>query len=491
MRIPITGPSFQHASQATNNQKSVNVFTTDPGPNGIGNDGQNRQATLLLSPGLRLLVDLGAGALRGLFTVGENIYAAVGNKIYRIVMNHITRELVSSTLLGTIGTTTGSVYFINNPTQILVTDESTTGYIITIATNAFTAIADLDFRGAKHITYLNGYFIYFPPGTAVMYTSALNDGTTWDAIDAATAEMRPDNLVGLGITKGELWAFGEETVEVWYNTANPTAFPLTPRIGSQIDVGCGATDSIVSIDNILMWLDSRGYIVQSDNSPFIRDQSSGYALKIVSDDAINNLIASFSVKEDAKAITYNDRGHIMYQISFPTENKTLVFDHTTQQWHEKAYYNTARDQLECHLAHYHTRFHNLNIVGGGRDGKVYIMHKDYLTDNNTNIHRIRWSAYQQNEFKQVGIDRFELRVNTGFAGQGENPQISMRYSNDNGHSWSNSESRELGRVGEYGKRIQWNRLGSSNNWLFEIATKDAVDFAIIEAAIDVSSVEQI
>lgn len=488
MKIPITGQSYEHISQATNFQKSINWFLTDPGPNGVGSE--NRQGTLVLSPGLTELVDLGGGIIRGVYTVGEAIYAACGNKIYKVLMNHITRELISSTLLGTIGTTTGSVYFINNPTQILVTDESSTGYIITIATDAMAAIADTDFRGAKHITYLDGYFIYFPPNTATMYTSALNDGTSWDAADAATAEMRPDNLIGLGVTKGELWAFGEETVEVWYDAGNITGFPLSPRVGSEVDVGCGATGSIVAIDNILMWLDSRGFIVQSDNSPFIRDQSSGYALKIVSTDAINNIIASFDVKNDAKAITYNDRGHIMYQITFPTENRTLVFDHTTQQWHERAYYNIARDQLEYHTAQYHTKFHNLNIVGGQRDGRIYIMHHDYLDDADVPIHRIRQTAYQQNEFKEVEVACFALRLDTGYAEQGQNPMISMRYSNDNGHRWSYSMARELGKVGEYNKIIEWNRLGSNNNWLFEIATNAAVKFAIVEAYVDISSVEQ-
>lgn len=491
MKIVVTGPSYKHSSQATNYQRSVNMFLTDPGPQGVGNNDQNaRQGTLLLSPGTSLLVDLGTGAIRGLYTANGAVYAVCWNRVYKLVINHITRQLVSSTLLGTIGTTTGSVYFTNNPTQILLTDESPNGYIITIATGAMAVIADVDFRGAKHITYLDGYFIYFPPNTAIMYTSALNDGTSWDASDAATAEMRPDNLIGLGVNKGELWAFGEETVEVWYDAGNPTGFPLSVRVGSEIDVGCAATGSIVSIDNILMWLDSRGFIVQSDDSPFIRNQSSGYALKIVSDDSMNNEIASYSVISDARAITYNDRGHIMYQITFPTENKTWVFDHTTQQWHEKAYYNTARDQLEYHVAQYHTKYNNLNIVGGQRDGRVYLMSDLYQDDNGVAIHRLRQTSYQQNEFKQVGVDCFELRLNTGFAAQAQNPYISLRYSNNNGHTWSDSLPRELGKVGEYNKRIVWNRLGSANNWLFEIATKDAVDFAIIEASIDVTSVEQ-
>jgi hypothetical protein len=52
-------------------------------------------------------------------------------------------------------------------------------------------------------------------------------------------------------------------------------------------------------------------------------------------------------------------------------------------------------------------------------------------------------------------------------------------------------ARSLGEVGKYGKRIRWNRLGSSHNWLFELSTTDAVNFAIVEMSVDITSVESI
>lgn len=494
MKIPLTGSSYAHPSQATNFQKTVNMYLSDPGPLGVGTGGNNQQVsqgTLLLTPGSKLLVDLGTGVIRGLYTVGNAVYAVCRNRVYKLVINNITRSLVSSTLLGTIGTTAGTVYFASNTTQIILTDETADGYIITIATGAMAIIASNDFRGAKQVTYLDGYFIYCYPGSALMYTSAINDGTTWDAADVATAEMKPDNLIGLGVTRGELWAFGEETIEVWFDAGNASGFPLSVRVGSEIDSGCAATGSIVAVDNVLMWLDNRGYIVQSGISPYLRESSSGYNLKIVSTDALNNEIASYDTISDAVAITYNLSGHIMYQITFPVANKTWVYDQTTQQWHERTYYNTATDQQEYHLAQYLAKFRNINIVGGQRDGKIYIMDKDYFDEAGVDIHRLRQTSYQQNEFKRLGLDYLELRVNTGYAAQGTDPKISLRYSHDNGHTWSNSIIRNLGKTGEYGKRICWNRLGTHHNWLFEIATKDAVDFAIIEASIYVTGTEEI
>ncbi len=113
----------------------------------------------------------------------------------------------------------------------------------------------------------------------------------------------------------------------------------------------------------------------------------------------------------------------------------------------------------------------------------------YFDDDSVPIHRIRTGQYTHNEFKQMGVDYVELRVDTGFAPQGTNPKISLRYSNDSGHRWSYSLPRELGKVGQYGKRITWNRLGTSNNWLFEFTITDPVKFAIVDACADISGIE--
>ncbi len=480
MEFPITGPAYTHPSQATNYQRCVNMFNTSPGDSGVGT------GTLLPSPGTVLLHDFGAMPCRGVYSVQDNIYAVIGTKLWSFNFNAKTRVASNFIEQGTLLSSTGTVYFSSNQTQVIITDSSDNGYIVTITADgtptAFAQISDEHFEGASNVTYLDGYFIYSKPNTQFMSTSQLQDGTSWDALDVASAEMRPDNLVGLGVTKGELWAFGEETIEVWYDAANNVGFPLSVRVGSEMDIGCSAVGSIVTVDNVLMWLDSRGFIVQSDVSAFTRDNNTGYALKVVSTEALNSEIASYTQVDDAIALAYNDRGHITYQITFPNANKTWAYDHSTSMWHEKTFYNSFTDKEEYHLAQYHTKFDNLNIVGGLRDGKLYIMDKDYYSDGDTLIHRIRTTTHQNQEFNLVGVDQLEIKLDTGYAPQDASPTILLRYSNDSGHTWSDYIPREMGLVGEYGKRITWNRLGTSYNWLFELKTTAAVKFAIVFAS---------
>lgn len=496
MQLSFTGGAYSNASQATNLQRCVNLYPIEAGPGGRGapttaNSNLQIQGkfTLVPSPGTLQLVNLGSDSIRCLFTVGNNLYVVCGSNVYFLTINIFSKMVISQTLIGTIGTSTTPVYMIDNPSQIILVDGSSSGYIITKSNNTMAIIADSDFQGAANIAFLDGYFIYSKPGTASMYSSALNDGTSWDALDVATAEQRPDNLIGLGVFKGELWAFGETTTEVWYDAANQTGFPLSPRIGSGIDVGCSAAASICGIDDLLMWLDSRGFIVESTNAPFIRNNNSGYTVNIVSTDAINNEISTYSNINDAVACAYHQDGHAMYQITFPTANKTWVYDRSTQLWHEKSYYDAFTGVHDYHLAQYFSKYGNLNLVGGIKNGIIYIMSHNYYDDNGGSIYRIRTTSPQNQEFSLVGVDQLEIRINSGYAPQGLDPQINLRYSNNGSHTWSNYITRSMGKVGEYGKRIQWNRLGTAYEWVFELSTAEPIQWALIDASVTPSETE--
>ncbi len=496
MQLMFTGGAYENPSQATNLQRCVNLYPIEAGPGGRGaplvsnnNLSNTGKYTLIPTPGLLQLVNLGADPIRGMYTVGVYTYVVCGNKVYSLQINNILKTVTTQTLLGTIGTTTSSVYMIDNPTQVILVDGSTSGYIITKAANTMATISDGDFEGGATVAYLDGYFIYNEPNTAYLRSSALNDGTTWDAADIATAEQRPDSIKGLGVFKGELWVFGETTTEVWYNAANPTGFPLSPRIGSGIDVGCIATASIAAIDDLLMWVDSRGYIVESTNSPFIRSNNSGYTVNIISTDALNNEIAGYALISDAIACTYYFNGHAMYQITFPTAEKTWVYDRTTQLWHEKSYYDSVLGVDTYHLVQYYSKYINLNLVGGLRNGIIYLMSSDYYDDNGGATYRIRTTSPQNQEFSLIGVDRLEARINSGYAAQGTDPQIRLRYSSDGGHTWSDYIDRSMGAVGEYGKRITWNRLGTAYEWVFELSTTESLKWALVDVSVKVSELE--
>jgi len=479
MKFPISGPAYKHPAIEVNNQRCINMFPLAAGPEGRGG------SSLIPTTGLELLENLGGSPTRNLRTVGGFTYVVTGNSVYKLSVNPVTRTSTSS-LLGTLSTSTGTVYSASNPTQIIWVDGTASGRIFNFVTSTFSTISDGDFPAASQVKFIDGYFVVNSVSTGTFFTSALNNGLAWNAADVATAESNPDNIVGFGISKGEMWVFGEKTTEIWYNAANASGSPFSPRDGLEMQIGCGAPDSIVELDDLLIWLDNRGFIVQSSVSPFIRSNNSGYDLKIVSDEAITAEILSYSTRDDAIAMAYNDRGHLMYQITFPTEEKTWVFDYTQKNWHERAYYDDSSGDLQHHLGQFYAQSTTLHLMSGIRNGRIYISDPLVYEDNTVPINRIRVTSpfVDDSMFREVGIDSIEVKVGIGNSTL-DNPHITMRYSHDGGHSWSDSLIRELGSTGEYSKRTIWNRLGTGHEWVFEFTIVENMPFAIVDGIIEI------
>lgn len=70
-------------------------------------------------------------------------------------------------------------------------------------------------------------------------------------------------------------------------------------------------------------------------------------------------------------------------------------------------------------------------------------------------------------------------------GVGVCPHIQMRYSDDHGRTWSYWLTAEMGKIGEYGRLMHWNKLGESRNRLFEFQTSDPVEVALVNAYADI------
>lgn len=480
--LPLIGPSYKSEAQDNNYRECLNMYLVEGGPNA------RSKVAMVRTSGLLEVADLVGSQIRGLIAIDGIIYAVVDDRVYYLTINVAAKTSTTPVLLGTITTDTGPVKFSRNPTQLILVDGSDFGYIITLATNTMAVIADSHFLGATHVVFCDGYFIYNEPNTAFLRTSAINDGTSWDPLDVATAESKPDDLVGLAVNKGEIWAFGTDTVEVWYNAANAVGIPFSPRVGSEIDIGCGASGSIVEINNLIMWLDNRGFIVQSQISPYVRNQSSGYDLKIVSNAALQDQIATYTTTSDAIACTYIERGHIMYQITFPTAGKTWVYDQTSEIWFERGTRRGVLSEITQHAVQYVTVVDGMNIVAGMASSKIYIMSREYFDDNGSYI-ICKWSTgIISDEDNLITINRLKLRLGSGLAtptGDGSNPQITMRYSNDGGHTWSHHLARDIGDIGQYGLGVIWNMLGTAREWQFEFTIVEPINFTIVEGSIDV------
>ena len=83
-----------------------------------------------------------------------------------------------------------------------------------------------------------------------------------------------------------------------------------------------------------------------------------------------------------------------------------------------------------------------------------------------------------------------LAVETGVGlttGQGSDPQIMLRWSDDGGHTWSNEHWLSMGPEGDFDRRMIWRRLGAPRDRIYEISGSDPVSIAISDAFVEVET----
>jgi hypothetical protein len=314
----------------------------------------------------------------------------------------------------------------------------------------------------------------------------LLDGLSVDPLDFASAEGDPDNLVSLIIDHREAWLFGTNSIEVWYDAGLPD-FPLQRIQGAFNEIGCAAAYSVAKLDNGLFWLgaDARGRgIVYRAN---------GYTGQRISTHAIEWQIQQYSTISDAIGYTYQQDGHAFYVLIFPTAETTWVYDVATQAWHERAGWdngNFVRHRSNCQVS-----YNNQIIVGDFENGNIYAFDLETYADNGDIQKWLRsWRALPTgaNNLKRTSQHTLQIDCETGVGlntGQGDDPQMMLRWSDDGGHTWSNEQWASIGKVGEYFQRTFYRRLGMTlklRDRVYELSGTDPVKIAIVGAQLDVT-----
>jgi len=506
MKSPILGSAYVARSVNAADNRMINLF-----PEVVPEAGKE-PAFLQRAPGLNYLATMGQGPVRGLWQFGNYGYAVSGTLLYQIDsdFNVVSKGAVSGT---------GQVSMVDNGTQMFIA-AGATGYIYNSSTDVFAQITDVDFAGAVTVGFIDGYFVYNQPNSQKFWVTALYDGTSVDPLDFASAEGSPDNLVSLIVDHREVWLFGQNSTEVWYDAGLPD-FPLSRIQGAFIEIGCAAPFSVAKLDNGVFWLSSdargRGMVYRSN----------GYAGVRISTHSVEWQIQQYADITDAVAYTYQQDGHSFYVLNFPSANITWVYDVATQSWHQRAgWLNNAftRHRGNCQMA-----FNGQIIIGDYLTGQIYAYDPMVYTEagavqkwlrswralptGTNNLRRTTQHSLQLDCESGVGLDGAAPAIVTYSSGissdaasaapfsgeseeatseiivQGSDPQVMLRWSDDGGHTWSSEHWRSMGKIGETGRRVLWRRLGMTmklRDRVYEVSGTDPVKIAIMGAELIVS-----
>lgn len=555
MKSPILGAAYVARSVNAADNRCINLFPE------VIPEGGKEPGFLNRAPGLNLLTTVGTGPIRGTRSFGGYLYVVSGRRLYKL------DTACAITEIGLVNDSTDPVSMSDNGTQLFVACNGPS-WIYNSLTLAYAQITDLDFPGALTVGYLDGYFVFIEPDSQRVWVTSLLDPFSIDPLDFASAEGSPDNLISMIVDHSEVWLFGTNTIEVWYDSG-ATDFPLQRIQGAFNELGCAATFSVAKLDNGLFWLgaDERGQGIVYRNN--------GYTGQRVSTHAVEWQIQQYETISDAVAYTYQQDGHSFYVLSFPTAEATWVYDVAANAWHERA--GWVNGEYVRHRGNTQTFFNGYNVIGDYQNGNIYYYDLTKYSDHNRIQKWLRsWRALPtgQNNLKRTANHSLQLDCETGVGlgtiegtaatitavddttdtltvvntfspndvirydltttlipgltdgssyyvksstatsvilseteggpavditastGDGtltqiteSDPQVMLRWSDDGGHTWSREHWISMGKIGEYGRRAIWRRLGMTKKLrdrVYEVSGTDPVKIAIVGAELLIS-----
>ena len=408
--------------------------------------------------------------LRGLLGTQSALYLVAYNQFQSVTSTG------ASLATGTLGTTSGLVSIAFSPTQVVIADGAQ-GYLYTPATTTFTTIAASFPNGAKTVTFVAGFFVAEQPGTAQFWVSNVNDGSTWGSLAFASATSYSDNILAVDNISGNLVLFSQLHTEFWQNVGTAPE-PFAPILSAANEFGLAAIFSRAHVNQTIIFL------AQTREGQVQFVQISGYNAQPISNPDLEYIINQFSVVSDAVALSYEADAHKFYQCTFPTANRSFLYDTSTGLWSDVQTGPSVTPSR--HWGNLSTYYAGRTLISDYATNQVYTTSPTQYTDNGQIIIREIVTRHILSNFNRVRISLVYLDMETGVGlqtGQGFNPQIMLQYSKDNGRTWSAERWVTSGLVGQYLTRVLWRRFGSTRDATFRIRMSDPVKFVITEGAI--------
>lgn len=299
-------------------------------------------------------------------------------------------------------------------------------------------------------------------GNTINFTYTNNvAGSAFNPLDIAAKSGFNDPIVGLASVHRELWLIGALTTEVWIDTG-AADFTFQEQQGAYINHGCAAQYSIATMDVLVF------FIMQDQQGNGIVVQGQGYEVAEISTPRIVAEFKSYATLTDAIGFCFQIADHAFYCLVFPTANKGWLFDVGNSQWCEWNWIdndgNFNRPRANCCMFAY-----GVNLVGDWENGQLLELSVDVYSDNGQPIVCVRTFPHDNDNNERVTTLNFQADMQVGNAAEGDDPQVSLSWSNNKGVSYGNPVLQPLGKIGQFLKTLSWNRLGQARDRVFKLS----------------------
>lgn len=387
-------------------------------------------------------------------------------------------------------TTIQSISFTANTITLNASATSnSTGDTFTLQIPQFGQILDPAFLGASRVAFIEGWLLFNQPGTRTFYTNAPVPYTlTFAGAFYALKDSSTDNLITLMENNREAWLVGERTSEVWFDSGGTSfAFSRLPGVGPQM--GCSAQHSICRVGANLCWL------AQNEQGQNLVVMTNQYSVIRISNHGVENALSSYPLVSDAIGDCYEDRGHIIYVLTFPTADVTWCFDLTVWEdtdgqagWWQRLSWDSMAGVYHRHRGNCFVNFANLRLWGDYQTGQIHQQDRTFYTDAGNPLRAQRrtphiWSREDRNRIFQASL-QVEFKAGTGLqTGQGSIPQAMIRWSDDGGQTWGNEVWALIGAAGETRDRAMVFQIGEARDRVYEVNVSDPISRDIIGATL--------
>jgi hypothetical protein len=455
--IEVAGPTQKDRSPQLSSQMTMNMYLAP---------GRETKWAAYDFPGAKSFVTR-SGSDRGQHVFNDELYQVSGGQLLRIESDGTVLSL------GAIPGNGRCVFADDGVNLVIVSD----GLVSVYDGETVERIGSTNLETPNSVAYLNGYFLY-DGDEGRFQASDAGDPATINDLSVGVANSDGDRLIRGYVHNQVVWWMGPRALEPWYFSGSGD-LPFERLEQGIVKRGLGACYSVASNDEAIFFLGS-------DRQVYRLAQSSAQNVTSGSAKAIEN----FTTIDDAVAWLFTFDSQEFYLLTFPTEGKTLLHSVTYGYW-----VNLSSGMSEGrHIASSGAYCYGKNIIADYRSGNLYELDGETYTDNGEA--RLRYRDCAPITGRQLGIPgrrilcgRLQLDVEMGVglaSGQGVDPRLLCRWSNDGGKTFGPETFTAIGAMGDYDRRVDFDAFVDGYNLVARIGCSDPVYFSLFGGIAEVA-----
>jgi hypothetical protein len=463
--LNLTGGDYQDKSRPLNKQVAKNFWPKL-------SENQKSESPYILQSfyGLKSFATQAGNADRGMIKNQGKLYKVTDTTLYQVAADG------THTSLGFIPGSNRCIMSAMG-SQIIIVNGSGKAYVWDGTT--LTLNVDPNIGTPNGVTVLNNQGIYDAGNGQGFDVTDVGDPLTINGLNNAQAESFSDDLVLPYAFRETLYLFGEETIELWWNSGqgNP---PFDKIQGAIISQGLGAKNSIAENPDFL-------FFFGADKQFHTMTAGSAAVDTVISTKAMAKQIKDYAVTDDCIAWTMELEGQWFYVATFPIQNVTWVLP-IGGEWFQWGTGLTGRIRANSYV-----NIFNKDLVADYASGNIYELDAETYTDVGETIVRTRDSApihgglFQQ-DGKAFEINGLEIFLETGVglvSGQGSDPKLMVSASRDGGKTFGTEQQLRVGALGEYTKVMTGSLGRFERSCVIRLRASDPIFWAIYSAKIDI------